>query len=224
MTLSGSKECDIKKPIWYLDSRCSRHMTGVKSYLYKFVEQPGPKVVFGDDSTYITDGLFDEKRGIILNSNKEVVMIALRRNYAQHVKMESITRSINHEKYTLVIIVEYSRAFIVLNTRRQQIEETFHITFDESTNAITFSKPLVEDTIIAEFERYPTDEYLHHFKPLQMDKDIKLVNIVGNPGAGMLIRKMAKELSAALADKCFFVDFLSKEEPKMFFEALKHLG
>ncbi|GKC25797.1 hypothetical protein Tco_1027947 [Tanacetum coccineum] len=176
--------------------------------------------------------------------------------------MESITRSINHEKYTFVIIVEYSRAFIVLNTRRQQIEETFHITFDESTNAITFSKPLVEDTIIAEFERYPTDEYLHHFKPLQMyqensnvdslvvytteqihvstinhplaspapqnkwsrDKDIKLVNIVGNPGAGMLIRKMAKELSAALADKCFFVDFLSKEEPKMFFEALKHLG
>ncbi|GKC68055.1 hypothetical protein Tco_1100653 [Tanacetum coccineum] len=49
--------CDIKKPIWYLDSGCSRHMTGVKSYLYKFVEQPGPKVVFGDDSTYITDGL-----------------------------------------------------------------------------------------------------------------------------------------------------------------------
>ncbi|GJR83461.1 hypothetical protein Tco_0154246 [Tanacetum coccineum] len=48
--------CDIRKPIWYLDSGCSRHMTGVKSYLHKYVEQPGPKVVFGDDSTCTTEG------------------------------------------------------------------------------------------------------------------------------------------------------------------------
>nr|GFA87414.1 retrovirus-related Pol polyprotein from transposon TNT 1-94 [Tanacetum cinerariifolium] len=38
------------------DSGCSRHMTGVKSYLHKYVEQPGPKVVFGDKSTCITEG------------------------------------------------------------------------------------------------------------------------------------------------------------------------
>ncbi|GJW67394.1 retrovirus-related pol polyprotein from transposon TNT 1-94 [Tanacetum coccineum] len=44
------------KPIWYLDNGCSRHMTGVKSYLHKYVEQPGPKVVFGDDSTCTTEG------------------------------------------------------------------------------------------------------------------------------------------------------------------------
>ncbi|GKE21194.1 hypothetical protein Tco_1432706, partial [Tanacetum coccineum] len=48
--------CDIRKPIWYLDSGCSRHMTGVKSYLYKYVEQPGLKVVFGDDSTCTIEG------------------------------------------------------------------------------------------------------------------------------------------------------------------------
>ncbi|GJR52825.1 retrovirus-related pol polyprotein from transposon TNT 1-94 [Tanacetum coccineum] len=96
-------------------SGCSRHMTGVKSYLHKYVEQPRPKVVFGDDSTCTTEGYgsikcngivftklafvnglkynlisisqlcdakyivqFDEKRGIIFNSNKEVVMIAPR--------------------------------------------------------------------------------------------------------------------------------------------------
>ncbi|GKB05139.1 retrovirus-related pol polyprotein from transposon TNT 1-94, partial [Tanacetum coccineum] len=107
--------CDIKKPILYLDSGCSRHMTGVKSYLHKYVEQPGPKVVFRDNSTCTTEGygsikcngivftkvafvnslkynlisisqlcdakyivLFDEKSGIIFNSNKEVVMIAPR--------------------------------------------------------------------------------------------------------------------------------------------------
>nr|GEX75591.1 retrovirus-related Pol polyprotein from transposon TNT 1-94 [Tanacetum cinerariifolium] len=75
------------KPIWYLDSGCSRHMTGVKSYLHKYVEQPGPKVVFGDDSTCTTEGydsikcngiVFTKKRGTIFNSNKEVVMIAPR--------------------------------------------------------------------------------------------------------------------------------------------------
>ncbi|GKB67099.1 retrovirus-related pol polyprotein from transposon TNT 1-94 [Tanacetum coccineum] len=98
-----------------MDSGCSRHMTGVKSYLHKHMEQPGPKVVFGDDSICTTEGYgfikcngivfkkvafvnglkynlisisqlcnakyivqFDEKRGTIFNSNKEVVMIAPR--------------------------------------------------------------------------------------------------------------------------------------------------
>ncbi|GJS49015.1 retrovirus-related pol polyprotein from transposon TNT 1-94 [Tanacetum coccineum] len=33
-----------------------KSMTGVKSYLHKYVEQPGPKVVFGDNSSCITKG------------------------------------------------------------------------------------------------------------------------------------------------------------------------
>ncbi|GJU94887.1 hypothetical protein Tco_1319643 [Tanacetum coccineum] len=37
-------------------SGCSCHMTGVKSYLHKYMEQPGPKLVFGDDSTCTTEG------------------------------------------------------------------------------------------------------------------------------------------------------------------------
>ncbi|GJZ97875.1 retrovirus-related pol polyprotein from transposon TNT 1-94 [Tanacetum coccineum] len=56
------------------------------------------------------------------------------------------------------------------------------------------------------------------------DKHIELVNIVGNLGAGMLTRAMAKELSATLANECLFVDFLSEEEPKKIYEALKHPG
>ncbi|GJV43915.1 hypothetical protein Tco_1428451 [Tanacetum coccineum] len=46
------------------------------------------------------------------------------------------------------------------------------------------------------------------------DKHIELVNIVGNPGDGMLTRVMVKELSAASSHECLFVDFLSEEEPK----------
>ncbi|GJR40360.1 retrovirus-related pol polyprotein from transposon TNT 1-94 [Tanacetum coccineum] len=61
-----------------------------------------------------------------------------------------------------------SKAFSVFNTRRQQIKETFHITFDESTKAIKFSKPSVDDITIAKSERYQPNEYLHHFESSQM--------------------------------------------------------
>ncbi|GJS46406.1 retrovirus-related pol polyprotein from transposon TNT 1-94 [Tanacetum coccineum] len=518
-----STRCDIRKPIWYLDSGCSRHMTGVKSYLHKYVEQPGPKVVFGDDSTCTTKGYgsikcngivftkvafvnglkynlisisqlcdakyivqFDEKRGTIFNSNKEVVMIAPRvrdvyvldmtssaqescffakasenlnwlwhkrlahlnfktinklakqnlviglpslvyskhkpcsscekgRHYKASFKTKQtssikkclhllymdlfgpvIPRSINHEKYTIVIVDEYSRytwvyfwkkksqapktimsfikrvenqnnikvkqlrtdngtefrnsilvnfcdekgisqnfsspytpeqngvakrknrtlieavrtmlsryvfskqywteavatacytqnkstivtrhlktpyeifckripninflhvfgcpvyihnhkdhlgkfnekandgyllgyslvskAFRVFNTRRQQTEETYHIRFDESPNTIKFSKPSVDNINIAEIKIYPPDEYLHPYEPWSQDKHTELVNIIGNPEAGMLTRAMAKQLSDASTHECLFVDFLSKEEPKMVSEALMHPG
>ncbi|GJS04747.1 hypothetical protein Tco_0321255 [Tanacetum coccineum] len=56
------------------------------------------------------------------------------------------------------------------------------------------------------------------------DKHIELVNIIGNPEAGMLTRAMAKQLSAFLAHECLFVDFLSEEEPKKVSKALKHPG
>nr|GEV65963.1 hypothetical protein [Tanacetum cinerariifolium] len=46
------------------------------------------------------------------------------------------------------------------------------------------------------------------------DKHTKLVNIIGNPEARMLTRVMAKELSAALAHECLFIDLLSEEDPK----------
>ncbi|GKB18316.1 retrovirus-related pol polyprotein from transposon TNT 1-94, partial [Tanacetum coccineum] len=233
-----------------------------------------------------------------------------------------------------------SKAFRVFNTRRQQTEETYDITFDESSDAIKFSKPSVDNINIAENERYPPDEYLHPYEPYQRyqtnsndvsfiepyeclkpvvletevsfdqngqsdqndqsiqndeilsddhsehsnhtndeqiidnlpntkeiqfsehpssprvvdtsvhntipipnsslsnpsmvtpapqdrwshDKYIELVNIIGNLGAGMLTRAMAKQLGAASVHECLFVDFLSEEEPKKVSEALQHLG
>nr|GEU69140.1 hypothetical protein [Tanacetum cinerariifolium] len=154
----------------------------------------------------------------------------------------------------------------VFNTKRQQTKETYHITFDESINAIKFTKPSDDNITIAKSKRYAPDEYLDPYEPSQryqtsepisspvedasvsntitnpvnpslstpsmasltpqhkwsQDKHIKLVNIKGNPGAEMLIRTMAKELSTALTHECPFVDFLSKEEPKKVSEALKH--
>ncbi|GKF01921.1 retrovirus-related pol polyprotein from transposon TNT 1-94, partial [Tanacetum coccineum] len=56
-------------------------------------------------------------------------------------------------------------------------------------------------------------------KTITMIKHIDLVNIIGDLGARMLTRAMAKELSAASAHECLFVDFLSEEEPKKVSEA-----
>nr|GEV74104.1 retrovirus-related Pol polyprotein from transposon TNT 1-94 [Tanacetum cinerariifolium] len=56
------------------------------------------------------------------------------------------------------------------------------------------------------------------------DKHIELVNIIGNPRAGMLTRAMAKKLSAASAHECLFVDFLYEKEPKKVSEVVKHPG
>ncbi|GJX78301.1 retrovirus-related pol polyprotein from transposon TNT 1-94 [Tanacetum coccineum] len=202
-------------------------------------------------------------------------------------------------RYSLV-----SKAFRFFNTRRQQTKETYQITFDESPDAIKFSKPSVDNINIAENKRYPPDEYLHPYEPSQryqtnnndvsfiepyeclepvffetevssdqngqtnqndqsifehssspregdtsiqntilipnpplpipsvvtpapqdrwsQDKHIELVNIIGNPGAGMLTRAMVKQLGAATAHECLFVDFLSEEEPKNVSDALQH--
>ncbi|GKC76878.1 retrovirus-related pol polyprotein from transposon TNT 1-94 [Tanacetum coccineum] len=207
-----------------------------------------------------------------------------------------------------------SKTFRFFNTRRQPTEETYHITFNESTYASKFTKPLVDNFNIVESDRYPLDEYLHPYEPSQryqtnsnnvsfiepherpdlvvlktesdhsnhnnddpiidnltntkdvqnpeptssldedslilniiaitivpsssipsmgslvpqdrwsQDKHIELVNNIGNLGAGILTRAMAKELSAASAHECLFVDFLSEKESKKVSEALKHPG
>ncbi|GJZ51469.1 hypothetical protein Tco_0605984 [Tanacetum coccineum] len=51
-----TKSLNAKRSKTPTKSGCSRHMTGVKRYLYKYVEQPGLKVVFEDNSTCTTKG------------------------------------------------------------------------------------------------------------------------------------------------------------------------
>ncbi|GJY62316.1 retrovirus-related pol polyprotein from transposon TNT 1-94 [Tanacetum coccineum] len=119
---------DVRSMDKYLYSGCSRSMTGVKSYLHKYVEQPGPNVVFGDNSSCISEGYgsincggivftkvafvnglkynlisisqlcdakyivhFDDKQGTIFNANKEIVLIAPRRNDVYVLDMLSLT-------------------------------------------------------------------------------------------------------------------------------------
>ncbi|GJX03473.1 hypothetical protein Tco_0189389 [Tanacetum coccineum] len=149
------------------DSGCSRHMTDVKSYLHKYVEQPGPKVVFGDDSICTTEGYgFIKCNGLVftkvafVNDLKCPVFI---HNHKDH--LEKFDKKAD-DGYFLGYSLVY-KSFRVLNTKRQQTEETCHITFNESSIAIKFSKSSVDDINIAESERYPPDKYLHPYEPSQ---------------------------------------------------------
>ncbi|GKB70920.1 retrovirus-related pol polyprotein from transposon TNT 1-94 [Tanacetum coccineum] len=242
-------------------------MTGVKSYLHKYVEQQCLNVVFGDNSSCITKGYglincggitftkvafindlkynmisisqlcdakyivqFDDKKGTIFNAKKEIVLIAPRRNDVYVLDMSLLTpnrayffakasesvnlvwhkrpsrlnfKNINklakQNKVLGLPSLVYSKdkpcsacekgkhkrasfktkqnfsirkclhllhmdlfgpiSPIVFNTRRQQIEETYHVTFDERMEAIRFTNTLVDEIRIDNSSRYPLDEY-----------------------------------------------------------------
>nr|GFB56540.1 retrovirus-related Pol polyprotein from transposon TNT 1-94 [Tanacetum cinerariifolium] len=52
-----------------------------------------------------------------------------------------------------------SNAFKVYNTRRQQIKETYHVTFDESIKAIRFTNTSVDEIEIDDTSIYAPDEF-----------------------------------------------------------------
>ncbi|GJT09119.1 retrovirus-related pol polyprotein from transposon TNT 1-94 [Tanacetum coccineum] len=198
-----------------------------------------------------------------------------------------------------------SKAFRVFNTRRQQIEETYHVTFDESMEAISFTNTSEDEIGIDDSSKYPPNEFIHeddlsrqyqtdsdisyyviphghslskltlenhvpkviasnkpdipltkdnegppdliniegnheqnshipnqastssHLVPQDRwskDQHIELVNIIGDPGKGMLTRSMAAKLLAVSTSECLFADYLFKIEPKKVSEALTHPG
>ncbi|GKE64487.1 hypothetical protein Tco_1518648, partial [Tanacetum coccineum] len=73
-----------------------------------------------------------------------------------------------------------SKAFRVFNTRRQQIDETYHVTFDESIKAIRFTHTSEDEIGIDDSSRYPPDEFVHEDDPsrqYQINYDISYYSI-----------------------------------------------
>nr|GEY65093.1 hypothetical protein [Tanacetum cinerariifolium] len=85
---------------------------------------------------------------------------------------------------------------LVFNTKRQQTKETYHITFDESLNAIKFSKPL-DNINIAKNERYSPDEYLHPYEPSKMyqinNNDVSCIEPYKSPKPVVLETKVSSD-------------------------------
>ncbi|KAJ9536507.1 hypothetical protein OSB04_un000344 [Centaurea solstitialis] len=57
----------ISKHMWYVDSGCSRHMTGYKELLHNFVERPGGTVSLGNKTTGVIKGY-----GILTNGKVSI--------------------------------------------------------------------------------------------------------------------------------------------------------
>ncbi|GJX08712.1 hypothetical protein Tco_0196644 [Tanacetum coccineum] len=88
-------------------------------------------------------------------------MIAPRRNDVYVLDMSSLTPNgacffAKASKSDILV----SKAFQSLNTRRQQVDETYHVTFDESMEAIRFANTSVDEIGIDDSSRYPPDEFL----------------------------------------------------------------
>nr|GEV54274.1 retrovirus-related Pol polyprotein from transposon TNT 1-94 [Tanacetum cinerariifolium] len=181
-TRAESSNSNISKP------PTKRHMTGVKSYLHKYVEQPGPKVVFGDDSTCTTEAVatacYTQNRSTIMKRHlktpyeifhKRIPNINFLHVFGCPIYIDNhknILRKFDEKAddgyllgYSLV-----SKAFRVFNPRRQQTKETYYIIFNEIPDAIKFLRPSVDNINIAKNERYPPNEYLHPYEPSQRNK------------------------------------------------------
>ncbi|GKD68078.1 retrovirus-related pol polyprotein from transposon TNT 1-94, partial [Tanacetum coccineum] len=124
------------------------------------------------------------------------------------------------------------------------MEETVHVTFSEDDEAISqfstegdainfnvnksfpddeFLKPRNEESIISEdlpeFTEPDNQPALN-----EPDQHIELVNIIGEPLAGITIKSMIRDSDAASASECLYVNFLFEMEPKKLIEALKEEG
>ncbi|GKF88337.1 hypothetical protein Tco_0259214 [Tanacetum coccineum] len=62
------------------------------------------------------------------------------------------------EKGSLTLATFMCLDVLVFNTRRQQIEDTYHVTFYESIEAIKFTNTLVDEIGIDDSSRYPPNE------------------------------------------------------------------
>nr|GFA57437.1 hypothetical protein [Tanacetum cinerariifolium] len=152
-----------------------------------------------------------------------------------------------------------AKSFRVFKIRRQEMEETVHVTFNEDDETISQSNTESDAINFNENVSFPDDEFLeprsavtqYHvnteyfpyipayentppseshilmsLSPLKWsrEKHIKLVNIIGEPLAGITTRSMIRDSDAALASECLYVNFLSEVEPKKLIEALEEEG
>nr|GEY38071.1 hypothetical protein [Tanacetum cinerariifolium] len=141
-----------------------------------------------------------------------------------------------------------AKAFRVFNIKRQEMEETIHVTFSKDDEAISQYSTEGDAINFNENRSFPNDEFLELKSEVTYDvqpspnispsaevilqtpipqdkwsreKRIKLVNIIGEPLVGITTRSRIKDSDATSASECLYVNFLSEMEPKKLIEALE---
>ncbi|KAK9031776.1 hypothetical protein V6N11_056065 [Hibiscus sabdariffa] len=193
---------------WYLDSGCSRHMTGDKSRFLEFKSKSGGVVTFGDNSKGNIEGIgsigkFDAK-------SDEAIFLGYSLN---------------------------SKAYRVFNKRTLVVEESIHVVFDDNLLPRKDSCDDDDVGILQSIggepsskeDEVPTKEEETQDPPLEALKDMNLEErevayprelnyvkggeILGDPSKGVTTR-------ASLKNTCHYVAFISCIEPKNIKEAL----
>ncbi|GJX70998.1 retrovirus-related pol polyprotein from transposon TNT 1-94 [Tanacetum coccineum] len=114
--------------------------------------------------------LLAKTQGTIFNQNIEVVLIAPRRRDVYVIEMSSYNEESNiyhlgnfDENDDDGFFLEYSivaKAFRVFNIKRQEMEESFHVTFNEADEAIKHTNIKGEEVNFNENRSFPDDEFL----------------------------------------------------------------
>nr|GEV29719.1 retrotransposon protein, putative, unclassified [Tanacetum cinerariifolium] len=135
----------------------------------------------------------------------------------------------NPKKYTLVIVDEYSRYTWVLFLKKKSDAADFIMSimkmenFNEDNNSPDESHELTTADDHLVYNEPDDSKSAKAFEPAKMvrEKHTNLVNILGEPRAGVTIKNIFRDSKAASAYECLYVNILSETEPKKLIEALK---
>ncbi|GJU31205.1 retrovirus-related pol polyprotein from transposon TNT 1-94 [Tanacetum coccineum] len=251
MNLNTSEERHIKEPIWYLDSGCSRSMTGVKSYLHKYVDQdillslkPSESLTLGDNKLrkLIMLPLMrawkpseDQSRQYQANSDISYYNTPHNHSLTELIKTTHVPEVITPNEQNIPHSEETEGPPDLINTKgtQEQIVQNDHNISQPTKEQLknnTETSVSITKHLVSEVTQHPITHYAstssNHVPHDRWSRDqhIKLMNIINEPTKGMLIRSMVSKLTAASTSECLFVDFLFEIEPKKVLEALKHPG
>ncbi|GJR57284.1 retrovirus-related pol polyprotein from transposon TNT 1-94 [Tanacetum coccineum] len=220
---------DLEPNEWIKDSGCSKHMTGNQSLL------PLTRVTFSEHDSEITKdgkvigrgirkkGLFDQhfcdsckigKQAHVSHKAKNIVLTT-RCLELLHVDLfgPSTVRSYEGNRYTLVIVDNYSR----------KIEESLNVTFDK-TPPPSKTSPLVDDDSdeeedIMEIEKKNL-EHVVEDETLEIDKIVNIKESRNHPLENVIGNLNQRTLRSQAQNQSNFFCFISTIEPKNVNEAL----
>ncbi|GMI76671.1 hypothetical protein HRI_001336400 [Hibiscus trionum] len=231
---------------WYLDSGCSRHMTGDKSRFMDLKPKSGGVVTFGDNSKgHIKDDIHTSHACLVAQNENDAWLWHRKLGHASISVLEklvslNLVRGKFDAKSDETIFIGYSltsKAYRVFNKRTLVVEESIHVVFDDNLlprkdscddddvgiiNAFDGGQTSKEDEI-------PTKEEDSQDPPLEVLKDLAIeekevsypreLNYVKD---GEILGDPSKGVTTRSSLRLMnHVAFISCIEPKNIKEALK---
>nr|GEU79036.1 retrovirus-related Pol polyprotein from transposon TNT 1-94 [Tanacetum cinerariifolium] len=207
------------------------HWEVVKTTTHNLIKQPGPNVVFGDNSSCITEGYCLINYGGIVFSKSLFLYQSLRKcklDMAQKaitLEFQSINKLAKQNKVLSLPSLTYSKnkpcsACEKGKHKRASFKTKQNFSIMKYLHLLHMNLFGHVSPMSINHEKYAlviVDEYSRWLR----DQHIKLGNIIGDPREGMLTRSMTAKLTAVSASECLFADFLSKIEPKKVFKNKK---